>query len=87
MECPVFVGGARRCPPEGVGGPDGFLSFLEAIFDPAREEHRAMLDWYGGPFDPSGFDEAWARLGMENMARRRRGPLASHRSGTRRPKR
>ena len=46
-----------------------------------------MLDWYGWPFDPIGFDEARARFGMENMARRRRGPLASHRSGSRRPKR
>ena len=63
------------------------MNFLEAIFDPALEEHRAMLDRYGGPFDPSGFDEARARLGMEKMARRRRGPLASHRSGSRRPKR
>ena len=42
---------------------------------------------YGGPFDPIGFDEARARFGMENMARRRRGPLASHRSGSRRAKR
>ncbi len=45
-------------------------NFLEAILDPAHEEHRAMLDWYGGPFDPSGFDEARARFGMENMVRR-----------------
>ena len=63
------------------------MDFLEVIGDPAHEEHRAMLDWYGGPFDPVGFDEAWARFGMENMARRRRGSLASHRSGSRRPKR
>ena len=46
-----------------------------------------MLDWYGGPYDPIGFDEARARLGMENMARRRRGTLASHRSGSPRPNR
>ena len=87
IEYPAFVDGARRCPPEDVGGPDGFMDFLEAILDPAHEEHRAMLDWYGGPFDPSGLDEARARFGMENMARRRRGPLASHRSGSRRAKR
>ena len=87
MEYPAYVDGARRCPPEDVGGPDGFADFLEAILDPAHEEHRAMLDWYGGPFDPSSLDEARARLGMENMARRRRGPLASHRSGSRRAKR
>ena len=63
------------------------MYFLEAIFDPTREELRAMLDWYGGPFDPSGFDEARARLGMENMVWRPRGPLASHRNGPRHPKR
>ena len=87
IEYPAFVDGARRCPPEDVGGSGGFMDFLEAMLDPAHEEHRAMLDWYGGPFDPIGFDEARARLSMENMARRRRGPLASHRSASRRPKR
>ena len=87
IEYPAFMDGARRCPPEDVGGPYGFMGFLEAILDPAHEEHRAMLDWYGGPFDPVGFDETRARLALENMARRRRGPLASHRSGSRRAKR
>ena len=87
VEYPAFVDGARRCPPEDVGGPDGFMDFLEAVLDPAHDEHRAMLDWYGGPFDPLGFDDARARFGMDNMARRRRGPLASHKSGPRRPKR
>ena len=38
-------------------------------------------------FDPIGFDEERARFCMENMVRRRRGPLASHRSGSRRRKR
>ena len=46
-----------------------------------------MVHWYGGPFDPIGFDEARAHFGMENMARRQRGSLASHRSKSRRPKR
>ena len=87
LEYLAFVDGARRCPPEDVGGPDGFMDLLEAVLDPAHEERRAMLDWYGGPFDPFGLDEARARFGMENMARSRRGPLASHRSGPRRPER
>jgi len=60
---------------------------VEAILDPAREEVRAMFDWYGGPFDPCGFDEAQAHFGQENMARRRRGPRASHSSESWRPKR
>ena len=87
MEHPAFVDGARRCPPEDVGGPAGFMDFLEAVLDPAHEQHRDMVRWYGGPFDPIGLDEERARFGMENMTRRRRGPLASHRSGSRRPKR
>ena len=60
------------------------MDFLEAVLDPAHEQHRDMVSWYGGPFDPIGFDEARARFCMENMVRRRRGPLASHRSGSRR---
>ena len=44
IEHSAFVDGARRCPPEDVGGPDGLMDFLEAILDPAHEEHRAMLD-------------------------------------------
>ena len=63
------------------------MDFLEVILVPAHEEHRGMLEWYSGPFDPIGFDEPRARLGMENMARRRRGPLASRRRGSRRAKR
>ena len=87
MEYPTFVDGGRRCPLEDVGGPEGFMNFLEAILDSAQKEHRAMLDWCSGAFDPIGFDEARARFCMKNMARRRRGPLASHRSGLRRPRR
>ena len=47
-EYPAFVDGARRCPPEDVGGPDGFMDFLEAVLDPAHEQHRDMVRWYGG---------------------------------------
>ena len=52
MEYPAFVDGARRCPPEDVGGPHGFMDFLEAVLDQAHEQHRDMVRWYGGPFDP-----------------------------------
>ena len=71
-EYPAFVDGARRCPPEDVGGLDGFMDFLEAVLDPAHEQHRDMVRWYGGPFDPIGFDEERARFCMENMVRRGR---------------
>ena len=42
-EYPAFVDGARRCPPEDVGGPDRFMDFLEAVLDPAHEQPRNMV--------------------------------------------
>ena len=81
---PAFVGGAGRCPPEDVGGTDGFMQFLEAILDPSHEDHGRMMEWYDGPFDPADIDERRVRMLLEDMAARRRGPLASHRGAARR---
>ena len=82
-EYPAFVDGARRCPPEDVGGTDGFMEFLEAVLDASHEEHDRMVEWYGGPFDPEDIDEQRTRSVLKMFAARRRGPLASHRSGSR----
>ena len=80
---PCFIDGARRCPPEDVGGTMGFAEFLEAITDPAHEEHEQMLAWYGGPYDPEDTNERHVRSVIESFAVRRRGPLQSHRKGNR----
>jgi hypothetical protein len=51
------LGGANACPPEDVGGPAGYLDLLEALRDPAHEQHREMIEWVGGEgFDPAAFD-------------------------------
>ena len=50
------VEGARARPPEDVGGPSGYQNFLEAVLNPAHREHRALLRWAGGHFDPEWFD-------------------------------
>ena len=84
IDYPALVEGARRCPPEDVGGAPGFMSFLEAALDPAHEEHRELSEWYGKPYDPADIDEHLVRTHLENIARRRRGALASRRSGGRR---
>ncbi len=53
---PRVLAGARACPPEDVGGPYGYVDFLEAVADPKHPEHDGMLEWVGGEFDPEAFD-------------------------------
>lgn len=50
--------GRRSGPPEDCGGVWGYESLLEAIADPAHEEHAAQLEWLGGSYDPEAFDVA-----------------------------
>lgn len=84
IDYPAFVEGARRCPPEDVGAARGFMSFLEAVLDPAHEEQREMVEWYGKRYDPADIDERLVRLRLQAIARRRRGGLASRRCRGRR---
>ncbi len=53
---PVLINATRRCPPEDVGGPWGYDAFLEALADPAHENHAEMKDWIGETFDPNAVD-------------------------------
>ena len=55
---PACIAGRNACPPEDVGGPDGYLRFLAAIRDPTYEDHDELLEWAGGSFDPTAFDLA-----------------------------
>ena len=53
---PRCIGGARACPPEDCGGIPGYQAFLEAVLDPFHPEHRELLAWAGGRFDPAAFN-------------------------------
>ncbi|MCJ2113269.1 plasmid pRiA4b ORF-3 family protein [Methylobacterium sp. E-025] len=68
---PRFLDGARRAPPEDVGGTMGFEKFLEAVNKLRHPERKRMLEWYGGPFDPEGLDRGTIEAGMAKLARRR----------------
>jgi Plasmid pRiA4b ORF-3-like protein len=51
------IGGARACPPEDVGGVEGYYEFLDALLtDPKSEEAQRMHAWAGVLFDPNAFD-------------------------------
>jgi hypothetical protein len=54
----VCLDGENACPPDDVGGVNGYTKFLEAVTDPAHKEHGRMLEWADGPFDPAKFDLA-----------------------------
>ena len=71
IDYPRFIDGARRAPPEDVGGLPGFEEFLEAMADPKHPEHHSVMTWYGRLFDPTdiGMDAITARL--DKLARRR----------------
>jgi len=53
---PVCVAGQRHCPPEDCGGARGYAAFLKVISNPAHREHKEMLEWVGGAFDPEEFE-------------------------------
>jgi hypothetical protein len=52
---PQCLEGERACPPEDVGGIDGYARYLEAMADPSHDRHQEMLAWRG-PFNPDAFD-------------------------------
>ena len=52
---PLCVDGQRACPPEDVGGIDGYQEYLEAMADSQHERHEEFMEWRGR-FAPEKFD-------------------------------
>lgn len=69
---PLFVAGERTAPPEDVGGPLGFMEFVEAIANRRHPQHKDMVRWYGGPFNPVDFGEADIAARVRDIAARRK---------------
>ena len=55
-QLPICVDGSRSCPPEDVGGPLGYMDFLEKFIDPAHPEHQEAVNWAGDYFHTENFD-------------------------------
>ena len=68
---PRYIGGARRGPPEDVGGIPGFELFFNAMADPDHEQHDELMRWQGRPFDPERLDETDIQARIAKLARRR----------------
>jgi hypothetical protein len=62
---PHLVDGAGACPPEDCGGPGGFAHLLDVLADPSDDEHRALLEWVGGSYNPVAFDIGSVNAALE----------------------
>lgn len=71
VEYPRFLDGARRAPPEDVGGWPGYDEFVNAITKPRHPERKRMLEWCGGSFDPDTIPIEIITERMSKLARRR----------------
>ncbi len=60
-----ILDGARACPPEDVGGPEGYYEFLEILLShPDSEEAVHLREWADGDFDPERFDRRLANAAI-----------------------
>jgi hypothetical protein len=81
VKYPRYVAGARRGPPEDVGGFPGYYEFVKAIGNKRHREHKQMLEWHGGPYDPDDIDLLNARLRLGAIAKRRHAGKAAYEKG------
>ncbi len=67
---PRFIDGRGACPPEDVGGPPGYESFIDIMRDPSHPENARMREWVGGRFNPAALDVEGIQLALRRIARR-----------------
>jgi len=53
---PKCIDGGRACPPEDCGGAHGYNEMLKIVHNRAHKEHKSMMDWLGGKYDPKLFN-------------------------------
>lgn len=60
-----IMDGAMACPPEDIGGPEGYNEFLEVLRTaPDSEDAQQLREWVDGDFDPHSFDKRLANAAI-----------------------
>jgi hypothetical protein len=72
---PTFIDGERTAPPEDVGGPPGFMDFVEAMAKPRHPQRKDLVRWYGGPFNPVDFGADRIAESIRSIAQKRKAAL------------
>jgi hypothetical protein len=67
---PFLLEASGRCPPEDVGGPEGYATFLAAIADASRPEHADALLWAPAGFDPATVNQAELERQVDALAQK-----------------
>ena len=58
LDLDIFcIGGERACPPEEVGGVDGYYHFLEVINNPGHADWEQYMTWADNCYDSEYYDE------------------------------
>jgi Plasmid pRiA4b ORF-3-like protein len=68
---PRFIDGARRAPPEDVGGQPGFENFISVMADPKHPEYTELKRWYGRAFNPDDIAEPQIADRLAKLAKRK----------------
>jgi len=56
IKYPLCIAGERHRPPEDVGGPPGYVQFLDAWHDKTHDDHKRYRRRAGRSFNPERFD-------------------------------
>ncbi len=68
---PLCLAGERAAPPEDCGGPWGYKDLLAALRDHGNPEHKEILHWIGGEFDPEAIDIPGFNKYLKKLRRKR----------------
>jgi hypothetical protein len=64
---PFLLEATGRCPPEDIGGPQGYREMLDALADPKHARHVELVERYGS-FDPAVVDIKGLEAAVDALA-------------------
>lgn len=64
---PFLLEATGRCPPEDIGGPQGYREMLDALADPKHARHDEFVERYGS-FDPAVIDLKGLEAAVDALA-------------------
>lgn len=64
---PFLLEATGRCPPEDIGGPQGYREMLDALADTKHARHDEFVERYGG-FDPAVIDLKGLEAAVDALA-------------------